>query len=372
MLRAFKHIALIAAFVIGAFALNPTSALAAQEGWYPKIVDFDFMKEHAVIPVRTDVVIIDSRPMKRRYNKGHIPGAISIPNSSFDNLIGRLPTDKNMLLVFYCGGPKCMLSHKSAFKAEALGYTNIKVYADGMPDWKAKGQFASMSADVVKGLIDKKKAMVYDARPLKRKYAKGHVPGAIGMPFSQFDKMTNLLPADKAVPVVFYCGGLKCKLSLKSALKAKEMGYSNVSLFQGGYPEWKKAFGDGVKGMEPFAMAAKAGTIEAGEDGDTITLASFKGIMKDAPDSVYLYDVRDAEEFAKGSLPGAVSLPVEDLEDKVAGLPDDKPIIFVCSTGARSGEAYDIVKMAREEMKVFFLDATITYHGEGKYELAQN
>lgn len=370
MLRMFKHIALIAAFVIGAFAFNPTSAVAAQEGWYPKIVDFDFVKEYAVIPVREDVMIIDSRPMKRRYNKGHIPGAVSIPDSGFDKMTDQLPADKAKLLIFYCGGEKCMLSHKSAFKAEALGYTNIKVYAAGMPDWKAKGMFESVSAEVIKDMIAKKKATVYDARPLKRKYAEGHVPGAIGMPFSQFDKMTDLLPADKASPVVFYCGGLKCKLSLKSAMKAKEMGYTNVSLFQGGYPEWKKAFGEGVKGMEPFAAAG--GGLKAGEDGDTITLASFKAIMKDAPDSVYLYDVRDAEEYAKGSMPGAISLPVEDLEDKVASLPTDKPIVFVCSTGARSGEAYDIVKMVKEDMKVFFLDAEVTYHGEGKYEIAQN
>lgn len=371
MKHMIKHIALIAAFVIGAFAFNPTQAFAAEDGWYPKIVDYDFIKEHAVIPVRDDVVVIDSRPAKRRYNVGHIPGAISIPDTMFDKMTDQLPAEKDKMLVFYCGGEKCLLSHKSAFKAEALGYTNIQVYAAGMPEWEAKGNLISYSAEHVKDLIAQKAAYVYDARPFKRKYDQGHVPGAISMPTSQFDKMTDVLPADKAAEVIFYCGGEKCPLSLKSALKAKELGYTKVALFQGGYPEWVKTFGEGVKGAEPYA-ASGGGAIQAGASGDTITLASFKDIMANNPDSIYLYDVRDPEEFAKGSIKGAKNMAVEDLEDEYASLPKDKPIVFVCATGARSGEAYDIVKMLDEGRKVFFLDATITYHGDNKYDIVAN
>ena len=133
----------------------------------------------------------------------------------------------------------------------------------------------------------------------------------------------------------------------------------------------EKMYGQGAMGNEPFAMP-KSGAIEAGPEGDTITIASFQAIMKDNPDSVYLYDVRDAAEFAKGAMKNAVNMPVEVLEDEIANLPTDKPIVFVCSTGARSGEAYDIVKMLKEDMKVYFVDAMITYHNDGKYELAQN
>lgn len=49
-------------------------------------------------------VIVDSRPKKKKYDKGHIPTAISIPDSQFDKLKGKLPQDKNTLLIFYCGG----------------------------------------------------------------------------------------------------------------------------------------------------------------------------------------------------------------------------------------------------------------------------
>lgn len=85
------------------------------------IVDTKFVEEYAVLPKRDDVTIIDSRPA-RKYDEGHIPTAISIPDLSFDKLAASaLPADKNQLLIFYCSGPNCDLSHKSAYKAEKLG-----------------------------------------------------------------------------------------------------------------------------------------------------------------------------------------------------------------------------------------------------------
>lgn len=51
-----------------------------------------------------EVILVDARPKKAKYDKGHIPSAISIPDSEFDKLQGKLPTDKNMLVIFYCEG----------------------------------------------------------------------------------------------------------------------------------------------------------------------------------------------------------------------------------------------------------------------------
>jgi len=312
--------------------------------------------------------------MKRPFESGHIPGAISVQESSLKKMTDKLPVDKAAMLIFYCGGEKCMLSHKSAYKAEALGYTNINVYAAGYPDWITKGNLGSVSAAFVKNAIEKDKAVIIDARPAKRKYAKGHVPGAISIPNSEFDKLTHMLPADKQMQLVFYCGGMKCPLSVKSAYKALDLGYTDVKVFQGGYPEWVKAYGKGVTGLAPYAETSgnTGPAITVGEDGDTITMTSFNAIMANDRNSIHLIDVRDPSEFAAGSMQGAVNIPVEELVDRVAELPSDKPIVFVCSTGARSGEAYDIVKLENEEMMVFFLDAEITYHPDGGYEWAAN
>ena len=121
---------------------------------YGKIVDADFVSQYAVFPKRKDVEIIDARPT-RKYDKGHIVPAINIPFSKIDQSTALLPEDKSTLLIYYCGGLKCPLSHKSAFRAEKLGYTNIAVYAAGYPDWLKHGQIPGVSAAYVKKLIDK-------------------------------------------------------------------------------------------------------------------------------------------------------------------------------------------------------------------------
>ena len=51
-----------------------------------------------------EMVLVDSRPKKPKYDKGYIPTAISIPDSQFDKLKGKLPRDLNTPVVFYCGG----------------------------------------------------------------------------------------------------------------------------------------------------------------------------------------------------------------------------------------------------------------------------
>ncbi|MBK7686498.1 MAG: rhodanese-like domain-containing protein [Rhodocyclaceae bacterium] len=48
-------------------------------------------------------MLINARPAARKYDLGHIPSAVNIPDTQFDKLApGVLPADKATLLVFYC------------------------------------------------------------------------------------------------------------------------------------------------------------------------------------------------------------------------------------------------------------------------------
>ncbi len=340
-----------------------TSATPVEEtSWMVhEIVDAKFVKAHISVPMPENVMIVDARPYKVKYTKGHIPGAVNIPFSQFDKKTNLLPKDKNALLIFYCGGLKCKLSHKSAKKAEKLGYKNVKVFAKGYPEWIGqKGNYASVSAEHVAKQIAENKTLIIDARPQKTKFNKGHIPTAINIPFSQFDNLKGKLPRDLNTPVIFYCGGLKCRLSHKSAAKALEMGYTNVKVFDKGYPEWKKTYGEASGIMQ----------VQAGEIEGSIDFERFKTIIANNPESILLIDVRDADEFAKGSFKTAINIPVENLEPKIKDLPDNKPIVFVCSTGARSGEAYYMVKDVRESLKdVYYLEAEIDFKSDGTIEI---
>jgi len=371
--------AILASLMLGGGALVSTTALAQEAAavqpkanWYSKLVDVDFVKPQAVVPKIDGVMVIDSRPTVRKYDLGHIPTAVNIPDSSFDKLAPTLlPADKATLLVFYCDGPECVLSHSSAFKAEKLGYTNIRVYAAGFPDWINNGNLHAVSVAHLKKLMDEKAPMtLIDARPYARKYEAGHIPGAINIPDLQFDKLAPaLLPADKAAPLFFYCDGLACKLSNDSAFKAIKLGYTNVKVVPEGYPAWAKAYGPGQTASAAAAPAAKAPVMEAGKEAGTITVASFERIYKDAPDTVHLIDVRDPQEFATGTFKGAINMPVNSLEKDIDKLPTDKPIIFFCGAGGRSGEAHDMVKLYKPELKTVFLDAEIKWLKDGTYTI---
>lgn len=365
------------ALPLAALLAPPGYAQPAQaqprEGWYKNIVDTDFVKQYVDIPPRKDVILIDARPAARQYDPGHLPGAVNIPDSKFEQMTDQLPADKNKLAIIYCSGVECMLSHNVARKMEKLGYANIKVYADGTPAWSTAGLPTAVSTAYVKKLIDEKeKFMLIDARP-RRVFGQGAIPGAVNIPDSEFDKHRDQLPADKATFLVFYCGGLECNLSDKSADKARKLGYTNIKTYPEGYPGWNKAYPSAMT-VAAAAAAAPAAAKQAmdivpGKEKGSISNASFEKLANGTPGAVLFVDVRDAREFARGHLKGAINIPIAELEKKLDTLPTDRPVIFLCATGGRSGEAYDTTRMLRGEVQAYFVDAEITFGADGSYQI---
>ncbi|MBU0970023.1 MAG: rhodanese-like domain-containing protein [Proteobacteria bacterium] len=354
---------LAAGLVIFACTLT-ASADNAKEPWmFDQIVDVDFVISKVSVPMADDVMLIDARPYLVKYAKGYIPGAVNIPFTEFDQKTDLLPKNKNTLLIYYCEGLECKLSHKSAFKARALGYTNVKVFAMGYPEWmKQKGAYSAITAEQVAAQIAANDTLVVDSRPLKPMYEKAHIPTAISIPFSQFDLLKAKLPRELSCPIIFYCGGLDCKLSHQSAAKAIVLGYKNVSVFETGYPAWKAKFGDAAAGVG----------VAAGEVEGSIELERFKTIMANTPQSITLIDVRDADEFAKGHFKTSVNIPVENLKPRIKDLASDKPVVFVCSTGARSGEAYYMVKDVRPDLDAYYVEAQIDFKKDGSFAFKKN
>jgi rhodanese-related sulfurtransferase len=107
----------------------------------------------------------------------------------------------------------------------------------------ALDQMPRLSLVGAKNRFDQKSAVFLDARS-PEEYAEGHIPGALEFYADDFEKFAPLvLPQlkDKNQELIAYCHGSSCELSLHLANALMDQGYTNVKVFFGGWPEWKKA-----------------------------------------------------------------------------------------------------------------------------------
>lgn len=70
-----------------------------------------------------------------------------------------------------------------------------------------------------------------------------------------------------------------------------------------------------------------------------------------------LVDVRQPGEYQAGHIPGAMLLPLGELEDTLDSLPKDKDVVFYCAAGKRSAMAAHLaVDSGRFQGRLFSLD----------------
>ena len=60
----------------------------------------------------------------------------------------------------------------------------------------------------------------------------------------------------------------------------------------------------------------------------------------------YVLDVRQQDEYDAGHVPGAVLLPLDQLEARRSEVPSDRPVLVICKSGARSADAVRILTAA--------------------------
>ncbi|MDR9439415.1 MAG: metalloregulator ArsR/SmtB family transcription factor [Halomonas sp.] len=82
-----------------------------------------------------EVALLDVRP-EEEYEAGHLPEAINIPLEQLEDMLGKLPQDRE--IVAYCRGPYCVLSHQAVKRLRQLGY-RVRRFEEGYPEWKAAG-----------------------------------------------------------------------------------------------------------------------------------------------------------------------------------------------------------------------------------------
>lgn len=163
-------------------------------------------------------------------------------------------------------------------------------------------------------------AIILDTRS-RLEFDAGHIPDAVqiaGAPDAQIAQALKLTGNDKTRPLALYCNGPYCRASRVFAQRLIANGFTQVSRYQLGIPVWRALGG-------PVAIEA----------------SGVARIVKGDRTAV-LIDARAVELFAKGSLPGAISAPADDVVSgklKKIELPEDDFNRRIILFGADTGQA---------------------------------
>jgi rhodanese-related sulfurtransferase len=308
--------------------------------------------------------LIDSRPLPR-VQEGTIPTAINLPYPAWDKFVDRLPADKSRFTIFFCQGVTCMMSPNSLQKAAALGYTNVKVYREGYPEWLEKNIGVIAAPHLKEAWIDRQMPHVLvDARPASTA-AEGAIPGAVSVPPSRVRQAVGAFPDPKLkAPIMVYDGDGGTS-ALTVARVIKESGQSNVTVITGGLDAWKNAKNAVATGALPTQVAyvpkPRPGSIPNDE---------FVALARATPADVLILDVRNSDEANAGMIKGALLIPDEDLQARMGEVPKTKRIITHCSTGVRAEMAYHKLKAAG--YNVGFLYAALDVRKDGTFKVTAN
>jgi rhodanese-related sulfurtransferase len=245
--------------------------------------------------------------------------------------------------------------------AEKLGYTNVKVYHEGMPEWKkAKGLVVSEPENLMDLIKQDLSFVLIDLRDAKAAEA-GHIKGAASVPADGLAVSKETFPADKAAPIILYTESGTAEDAFKTV---REWGYKNASALRGGLAAWKEAGG----ALEAGPAATKVVYVYKPRPGE-ILIDEFKAIVEQRPVDKLVLDVRDEDEAMQGMIVGAVNVPTAKIKEKLAEIPKDKELIVHCVTGVRAEMAYNTLK--ENGLKARFLNAVIQIDKDGKYEILE-
>lgn len=313
-------------------------------------------------PGTAPYTLIDSRPLLR-FQEGAIPTAVHLPFIGFDKFADRLPADKAQLVVFYCGGITCTLSPNSMKKAKLMGYTNLRVYREGEPDWKTHSYLVTTPGFVKAAYVDRDiPHVMIDARSADDATS-GHIKGAVSVPAGRLAGVRKSLPEPKLnAPLIVYDGrgGAQAVAVAQALIQA---GQKNVLVLKGGMVDWVAAgyaVESGVPAPKQIAYAPKP---RAG----SLPMAEFTTLAKATPAGVLILDVRNPDEAAQGMIKGAVLIPDEELAARIAELPKGKRIVTHCLTGIRAEMAYHKLKAAGYDAA--FLNNEIEVAKDGSFKI---
>lgn len=111
-----------------------------------------------------------------------------------------------------------------------------------LPEIPDYGRPVQIGLVAVKQLHDADAVLFIDARE-RWEYDEGHIAGAISL--SHEEAITDPARLEQldtgGKPMVTYCGGGSCEVSLSLAWELLGIGHSHIAVYMGGFPEWQQA-----------------------------------------------------------------------------------------------------------------------------------
>ncbi|RMP14244.1 Rhodanese domain protein/cystathionine beta-lyase [Pseudomonas syringae pv. delphinii] len=275
-----------------------------------------------------------------QYGEAHLFHGVTLPYSRLELDIRRLAPNPAVRLVIYDQSGSDV-APRAALRLAALGYGNVHILQGGAQGWRESGRqlFAGVhvpskafgelveqvshtphvtATQLAQWQARGEPLVVLDGRPFDE-YRKMTIPGSVCCPNGELGYRIRELVGDDSTPIVVNCAGRT--RSIIGAQTLIDMGLKNpVYALENGTQGWYLAdlqlehgsvrrYPDQVSAAALTRQRNAAEALARRAQVQTVTGGQVQRWAEESGRSLFLCDVRSAEEFAAGSLLGAQHTP---------------------------------------------------------------
>ncbi len=287
-----------------------------------------------------EIALLDVRE-HGQYGESHLFYAAPVPYSRLEADIVRLAPRRGVRVVVYDEGGADETAAHAASALRGLGYTQVHRLAGGIEQWRRDGYAAFAGVNVpsktfgelaeevfhtprigARELAERQRRgddlIVLDGRPYAE-YQKMSIPGGICCPNGELALRAHTLAKDPTTTIVVNCAGRT--RSIIGAQTLINLGVPNpVFALENGTQGWyledfkldhgaQRRYDDTVAPEDLPALVRRSADLAERHNVPRVNASQVQAWLDDAGRSTFLCDVRSAEEFAQGSLPGAQHTP---------------------------------------------------------------
>lgn len=282
-----------------------------------------------------ELALLDVRE-EGQFGEGHLLFATPLPYSRLETGIVALVPRKGVRIVLCDDGDG--IAERAARRLVAVGYTNVSVLAGGNAAWAESGGAifkgvnvpSKLFGELVEHVYDTPRVTVTELAQMKQRnedfvivdgrpyaeYNKMNIPGGICCPNAELPLRIREIVKNPKTKIIVNCAGRT--RSIMGAQTLRNFGIENpVYALENGTQGWVLADFELERGAtRKYPEKIDAARLPALQEAarklmtrfkvQTVTAPQASAWKQDGSRSLYLLDVRTPEEFAAGSLPGAL------------------------------------------------------------------